>query len=406
MAKAKRAIVIGAGIVGVTTAEMLLRRGYEVQVFDAADRPAAGASHANAGQLCFPFALALGGPRFLRGLPGNLLDPRSGVSLSVPEALARLPWLVRFMGQCRGGAAAENSRQLLRLAVESQEAFARLQERHAIAFDHRPAAKLWLAPDAETLAAAAAGLPLRREAGFTVEVLDATACRSIVPHLEPRFPLAGAIHAPDSPVGDCRAFTEGLCRALAAAGVAFRFATPVERVAIEAGQVRGVWAGGAVHPAETVVVAAGNATARLLRGVAPSPPIAPLSGYSITLPIASGAPDASLTDPRRAVAICRMGDRLRITGGARFGGVGPVPRREIRRLVEVARGWLPDAADYTVADDPAACAAWCGARPTTPTSRPVIGPAGPGGLYVNAGHGSLGWTLSAGSAERLGTLLP
>jgi len=407
MVKGQQAIVVGAGIIGVTTAEMLHHRGYRVTVVEAAPEVAGGASHANAGQLCFPFALALGSPAFLKRLPTSLLDPASGVGVGLFDLLFRAGWLIGFMGQCRGRRATENSRRLLALAHQSARALEKLRERHPVDFAFRRTAKLWLAPDAATLKAAEQGLPLRRDAGFSVVALGPEECRQVVPELaDARFTHAGGIYAPDSPVGDCRAFAQGLAGRLRLAGVTFRLGMRAEDLLVRHGRVQGVRCGSGAVVGDLVVLATGNHTARLLKGHARPPAIAPLTGCSVTLPLGPGAPEVSLTDPRRAVAFCRLGDRLRITGGARFAAAGPPRPAEIRRIIDVARGWTPEAADFAAAKDAKVRQDWSGARPTTPDSLPFIGPVGPRGLYVNAGHGSLGWTLAAGSAERLGALIP
>lgn len=402
MGDVRKAVVVGAGIVGVTTAEALAERGIDVMVLEALPRAAEGASKANAAQLCAPFALALGGPGFLRGLPRNLLDPSSGVSLSMATAVANLPWSARFLFECSGARATANSVALLAQAYRSATALDRLLERHPLDFDRRISGKLWLAPDTEALRHAEAGLGLRRAAGFEVEALNRNECLSVEARLaDAGYPFVGGIFAPESAVGDCRTFTTGLAERLEMAGVTFRFRTRVDRIETSGTRVMGVRIGEDVITADIVVLANGLDAPRLAPRFRCRQPIVPLRGYSATLPLGPGAPTVSLSDPKRAIAFCRLGDRLRITGGAEFAGLGKPSRNKIERILDVARRWVPDAAQFDTTDR----RAWCGVRPSTPNSLPMIGPAGPDGLYINAGHGTFGWTLAAGSAERLAGML-
>ena len=227
-------------------------------------------------------------------------------------------------------------------------------------------------------------------------------CLSIEPrHADAGYPFAGEIHAPESAVGDCRAFTTGLAGRLEEAGVVFRFATRVDQVEISSGRTVGVRAGDEVITADIVVLANGIDAPRLAPRFHDRLPIAPLRGYSATLPLGPGAPAISLTDPKRAVAFCRLGDRLRVTGSAEFAGPGKPSPGKIERILDVARRWIPDAADFDAAERQG----WCGLRPTTPESLPMIGSAGQEGLYINAGRGTFGWTLVAGLAECLASML-
>nr|WP_284107864.1 FAD-dependent oxidoreductase [Pseudosulfitobacter pseudonitzschiae] len=398
----RTAVIVGAGVVGVTTAEALVERGFQVTVVEAMPRAAEGASMANAAQLCAPFALALGSPGFLNALPRNLLDLSSGVSLSLATAVANVPWSVRFLFECRSARAKANSEALLALAYQSAAALDQLLERHPLEFDRRTSGKLWLAPNVEAFRQAGAELELRHSAGFEVEALSRNECLSVEPRLtDAGYPFAGGIFAPASAVGDCRAFTIGLAERLEKAGVAFRFGTRVDQIEVSDARAVGVRVGEDLVAADIVVLANGLDAPRLAPRFRGRQPIAPLRGYSATLPLGSGAPTVSLTDPKRAVALCRLGNRMRITGSGEFAGPGRPSRQKIKRILDVARRWFPDAADFDATDQQE----WCGVRPTTPNSLPMIGPAGPEGLYINAGHGTFGWTLAAGSAERLASML-
>jgi len=397
MQRQRRAVVVGAGVIGATSAEMLMRTGHDVTIIDTETAPAQGASHGNAGQLCYPFAVALGSPGFLRGMPRSLLDPDSGIGVSPWTVIKYWGWLVGFLRNCTDERYRRNSERLLELAKLSALAHERLLERHDVAFDARQTGKLWLAPTNAALTTAASSLPLRRTAGFTIEVLSEGDCRKVAPQLEnARYKIAGGIYAPDSPVGDCQAFTSGLICRLRAQGLKVKFGVKVLNVRTSAGCVTGLQTTRGEVPADLVVLATGLGAPDLIpRSWRPA--IAPLRGISVTLPAVQTALEVSVTDPKRAVAICRLGSRLRVTGGAEFAPPGRPTERAVSRIINVARNWLPDAANYDAVEN----RAWCGARPTTADSFPCIAQVGAKGLYVNSGHGSLGWTLAAGSAELL-----
>jgi len=306
-------------------------------------------------------------------------------------------WLAAFLRNCTEARYNRNSERLLVLAKISMSAHAALLERHGLDFDARQTGKLWLAPTDAALQSAIRHLPLRRHAGFEVEALNVGECLKVAPQLgQSKYAFAGGIYAPESPVGDCRAFTSNLIKEMQAQGVKVDFGVKASNVETSGGRVTGVKTKNGAIPAEVVVLASGLSAPELLpRRHRPS--IAPLRGVSVTLPCNPTALDVSITDSKRAVAICRLGHRLRVTGGAEFAPSGAPSRRAVRRIMDVARAWMPEAADYDTVENQA----WCGVRPTTVDSLPCISQAGAEGLYINAGHGSLGWTLAAGSAEIL-----
>lgn len=398
--KQRRAIVVGAGVVGTVTAEALWNRGYDVTVIEKNSQPAMATSAGNAGQLCAPFCLPFGSPGFLPGFFKKALAGL-GVGASIKDVAGNMPWLMKFMRNCDRQSYRDNSGAMLRLARESVGALHGLMRRHELDFGYREnCGKLYLYGSADALRAPTQLLELRRQMGFDVRVLDRRECSDIEPLLgQSRLDFAGGIYASDSSVGDCALFTRQLARSLSDRGVAFKYDTPARASVYHQGRLRGIRIADGIVEADIVVLTAAMGTRHLLPArLRAAYPIAPLKGYSVTLPLLGPGPKGTITDAQRAVAFSVLGDSLRITGGAYFSSSTAVPPGKVRRLLDVSRHWFPDLVRY---DADAASQGWAGLRPVSPSSAPYIGATDVPGLFINTGHGGFGWTCAAGSAQRL-----
>lgn len=397
--KQKRAVVVGAGVVGAVTAEALWNAGYQVTVVEQGTAAAMGTSAGNAGQLCGPFCLPFGAPGFVPMFIKKSLAGL-GVGASVSDIVKNIPWALRFMRNCSGEAYRRNAEQMLRLAFESVGALNALLERHDVEFAYRPnCGKLYLYDSPAALTAESQLLDLRREIGYDVHVLDKKGCVDVEPALnDSRLDFAGGVYATDSSLGDCALFTRNLARTLEQKGVSFHYGRPADQVLRQQGRARGVSVAGSTINADVVVLTTAIGTDGVLpKELRSQYPIAPLKGYSVTLPLRGAAPGGSVTDAKRAVAISVLGDSLRITGGAYMSSSATAAASQIWRILDVAKDWFPDAADYeNVAEN-----GWAGLRPVSPQSTPYIGRTQVPGLYINTGHGGFGWTCAAGSAQRV-----
>lgn len=392
-------IVLGAGVVGVATAEALMRRGLGVTLVDEAPGPGRGASFANGGQLSYSYTDALASPGLIKRLPGILAAADPAFRVAVRFDPEYLRWCLAFAANGRAGRFAANSLAGLSIALRSRTLMEELLERHPIEFAYRVPGKLLLHEDEAGFRAAAAHAAAKRAAGIEVQAVSGSEAARIEPALEGiEGRLAGAIHAPGDAVGDPHLFCAALVERLEAAGAATRFGAAVE--AVEGGATPAVrLPGGERIAARHLVVAAGAAAPRLLKGLGWRVPIMPVRGHSLTLPPGPAAPTVSITDVARKLVFCRLGERMRIAGladvGFRSAKVDPA---RLRSLAAAARSSLPQAADYCADTE-----GWAGLRPVTPDSLPIVERRG--SVTVNVGHGGLGWTYALATAEQAAALV-
>ncbi|MGN6269649.1 MAG: FAD-dependent oxidoreductase [Sphingomonas sp.] len=395
------AIVLGAGVVGVSTAYALARRGVAVTIVDRAVGPGQGASFANGGQLSYAYADPLASPGLLRRLPALAIgaDPAFRLRWRADPELLR--WLLAFLRNCTAERFRANMLAMLRLTLESKLALHALLERHSLAFAHRVAGKLHMFDGEAAFAQARALMAVKEAAGVQQRALTPSEAIAIEPALElARDGIAGAIYSPDDEVGDphlfCRALIEVLVRDY---GVRTQFGAAAARIEPAGGRPRLTMADGHVHSADTIVLCAGIGAGALLRPLGIRPSIVPMKGYSITAEPGRLAPRVSITDVARKLVFCRLGRHMRVAGLAELGDGDPrTVRKRCNALVASARAALPQAVDWNHAIEN-----WAGLRPMTPNSLPIIEAAGPG-LVVNIGHGALGWTAAMGSGERAAQL--
>jgi D-amino-acid dehydrogenase len=395
-------VVIGAGVVGVTTAHALAQRGAPVCLVDCGDGPAQGASFANGAQLSYAYTDALAAPALLAKLPTLALglDPVFRLNPSLDPGF--YAWLARFLRNMTARRFARNTLAVLELALESNAAMQALLAQHPIAFDHGVPGKMHLHYSPATLAAAAAGVAGKRRHGVTQHILSARDAMAIEPALAQVEGLAGVVYSPDDAIGDAQKFSAGLldiCRRELA--VTARFGFDVTALARVGGRWRITAATGETLEAARIVLCAGVQSRAIARQLGLALPIQPMKGYSFTAPTGPDAPRVSITDTARKLVFCALSDRMRVAGLAELGNASTaiVPARAglLRDLAEQA---MPGAADYGDITSE-----WAGLRPMTPDSRPIVRWVDRG-LGLNLGHGMLGWTLAMGSAARLARAMP
>ncbi|MGB5344538.1 MAG: FAD-dependent oxidoreductase [Woeseia sp.] len=392
-------VVLGAGVVGVSSAYYLARQGCEVTLIDRAAEPAAGTSHANGGQLAYSFVDAMAQPSLLPSIPGMIAgrDPAMCVRPFASPSMIR--WGLSFLSQCTAARARENTLAVLRLAQQSAIHLAELREATGIEFGFAKAGKVMLLPPGADLKAAHRSITSKKAEGCESSLLPLAEVVRRFPELG-HFPLAyeAALYAPDDEVGDARVFSQALAGWLQRHhALECRYGVTADSLELRRERVVGVRCGGETIAADAVLVCLGVQSRGMLSPLGVNAPIYPLRGYSVTLPVGSAAPKVSVTDMRRRIVFSTLGGRVRIAGLADF--VGDDHSRDAARVLHLLTTGRRIAPDYAIYDNED-CAAWAGDRPMTPDGRPLVGATKVPGLYLNTGHGMLGWTLAAASAQQ------
>ncbi len=396
--------VLGAGVTGVTTAYYLSERGFDVTIIDRADDVAAFTSHANGSQLSYSYTDSLAQPGFISRIPGLVLGLDPAIRVASWKNLSLTPWGLSFLGQCTAEKAKANTLAVLDIALRSAELLNELRASVDIDFSWRRPGKIAVIGSAEELEGAAMRAQWKRDRGCDVRILDYDEALALEPALgamQQRF--AGAVYSPDDEVGDACTFSAGLADWLVEnRGMKLRLGECVTALRRAGGKVVGVETDRDGIDADAVVVCLGPWSGELLRPEGIDPRIYPIRGYSFTLPAGEAAPSVSITSVDKRVVFSLLGDRVRIAGFADFLGyrTGADARRQ-RTLLEIARELAPQAADY----DAAQKFEWGGFRPVTPNGRPVVGGTRIDGLYLNTGHGILGWTLACATAKTVAEAL-
>ena len=395
-----RVAIIGAGIVGVSTAYELALQGHEVTVFERRSSVAEEASFANAGVLAPGYV----GPWAAPGMTGKVLrhlfSAHAPVRLGGLNAFAQLPWMWRWWRACRPSVHTANRAAMLRLAQFSRQRLLGLTHDLGLDFEQAPGFMVLMRSERE-LKAARSGLAVLQEMGVAHEVVDAAHCRRLEPGLHSATPLHAAIHLPQDGVGNCRQFAHLLKAQAQRLGATFHFDTNVQKVT--AGPQPGIERAGApAEPYDAVVVCAGVQANRVLAGVGVKLPLAAVHGYSVTAPLrhVDGLPPlgprGTVVDERYKIAISRLGQRIRVSGMAELGGsLDHIAIAPLRTLYRALDDWFPGAASTREAQH------WKGARPMLPDGPPVLGASGAPGVWLNLGHGGSGWALACGSARVL-----
>lgn len=390
--------VIGAGVVGLTTAYFLQSEGHTVSVVEREAAAGLGASGGNGAQLSYAFVAPLADGTIPFKLPGLLLSRHAPLKLHPRADLSQLRWAVKFLRQANQKAARATTEVLLKLAELSREFIEPLIEGERIDCAFTRGGKLVLYPDASSLTAARAQMTYQAALGTRGQVvLSAAECIEREPAIAGYAgQFAGGIWTPSEAAADCGAFCTQIAALLARRGAEIHYGRTATHFDHDQGRVRAVLTEAGALRADAFVLAAGDAAAELGRTAGLDLPLLPLKGYSLTVRPEPGAvlPRASITDVRRKTVFAPLGTAVRVAGFVEIGNDDrSIPPRRISALLEATREVL----GYSVVDGN--LQPWAGLRPATPSGRPIIGRVPPGNLYLNVGHGALGWTLAAGSAR-------
>lgn len=397
--------VIGAGIIGITTAYELAVDGHEVTVFERRSAAAEETSFANAGVVAPGSVTPWAAPGMPGKILGNLLSRHAAVKLSLPLSGSDLAWMWKWWRACKLETYLSNRARLQRLAFYSRERLHHLTTVLQLDYDRSDGYTVLLRSEKDSRLVQP-GLQVLRDAGVAFSEINAEAVRKIEPAINPDTEFLGGIHLPDDEVANCRQFALLLKDKARDSGVKFEFSTTVAHLN-PAGAASILIAGeDSPRQFDRVVMCAGLASAALLKPLGLKIPMTAVYGYSISAPIREplNAPRSALMDERYKVAISRLGNRVRVAGSAEIGGsLGKHRASSVLTLYKVLHDWFPGAAQ--IANTGASVQLWKGARPMLPDGPPLVGDSGIAGLWLNLGHGSSGWALSCGSARALADVM-
>ncbi|MBS1269501.1 MAG: D-amino acid dehydrogenase [Gammaproteobacteria bacterium] len=393
------ALVIGAGLAGVTAAWELSQSGHTVTVLDRQPEAAAETSYANAGLIATGHAMPWASPK----VPGILLK-----SLFTADQAYRLRprldwhmmcWGLSFLRQCTNRRAAENTAHAYRLCRYAQSRLHQVTEQARLNYDSRRGGLLYVFRSDSALREGVKHREIIKDMGHEIRVLTVDE----VVEREPAFAqstgqIAGAVYCPTDESGDARLFSLQLAEACRKQGVRFVFDCAVDRLVVENNRVKCLSTASGERDADIYVLASGVEAPRLTRPIGIDLPIYPVKGYSVTFPVGQDhhAPSIGGVDEDRLIAFSRLGDRLRVTSTAEIAGydVSYKPA-DFDHMIEVFSALMPDAADYGRPEY------WSCLRPMTPNGRPFVGSSRYDNLYLNVGHGNMGWTMACGTARLL-----
>jgi D-amino-acid dehydrogenase len=392
-------LILGSGVIGTTAAYYLARAGHDVTVVDRQPGPGMETSFANAGEVSPGYSAPWAGP----GVPAKavkwMLMSHSPLVIWPMLDWAMWRWGLAMLRNCTEARYKVNKARMVRLAEYSRDCLRQLRADTGIAYDERSQGTLQLFRTQKQLDGTGKDIDILRQYGVPYQLLDREGYLQYEPALAlVKEKFVGALRLPGDETGDCFVFTKKLAKMAEALGVEFRWGLNIQALERQGDRITGARTDAGVLQADACVVALGSYSPLLLKPVGIDLPVYPVKGYSITLPIddAAHAPESTIMDETHKVAVTRLGDRIRVGGTAELAGYSlklREPRRET--LNHVVTDLFPRAGDVAKASF------WAGLRPMTPDGTPVIGPTNLDGLWLSTGHGTLGWTMAAGSGQLL-----
>jgi D-amino-acid dehydrogenase len=398
-----KVLILGSGVIGVTSAYYLAKAGHEVTVVDRQPKPALETSFANAGEVSPGYSSPWAGP----GVPVKaikwLLMKHGPLVIRPKLDPVMWVWLLKMLRNCTSARYAVNKSRMIPIAEYSRDSLRDLRRDIGIQYDERSQGTLQLFRYQAQLDGTGEDIAVLKQYGVPFEVLSREGCIAVEPALAGvKEKFAGGLRLPQDETGDCHMFTQALAKHAQALGVRFMFNTGIDRIVTDGARVSGVATSAGLLQADAYVLALGSWSSRLAAPLGISLPVYPVKGYSITVPIkdASGAPESTVMDESYKVAITRLGNRIRVGGTAEISGYSS-------KLYDARRATL----DHSLTElfprggDLSKATFWSGLRPMTPDGPPVIGPTQYANLHLNTGHGTLGWTMSCGSGRVLADML-
>ncbi|CAN5351416.1 D-amino acid dehydrogenase [soil metagenome] len=395
--------VLGAGVIGVTSAYYLARAGHEVVVIDRQHGPALETSFANAGEISPGYASPWAAPSIPLKAVKWLMMRHAPLILHPTIDMAMIRWTLAMLTNCTSGRYALNKERMVRIAEYSRDQLIALRQFTGIRYDERSQGTLQVFRTHKQLDGVSKDIKVLKAAGVPHEVLDPAGCIAAEPGLATTdAPIAGGLRLPNDETGDCQMFTTRLADMAAGLGVEFRYGTTIQALTRDGGRIASVQTSGGEITADAFIVAMGSYSPRLMRPLGLRLPIYPVKGYSITAPIVdeTRAPVSTVMDETYKVAITRLGHRIRVGGMAELTGFNHDLPQARRATLEHSVGTM-----FPGAGDLKSASYWSGLRPMTPDSTPIVGATPIDNLYLNCGHGTLGWTMACGSGQVIADLV-
>ena len=398
-----RVMVLGSGVIGTTSAYYLARAGFEVVVVDRQDGPALETSFANAGQVSPGYASPWAAP----GIPLKaikwLLQRHAPLAIRLTGDIGQYLWMAQMLRNCTASRCAVNKERMVRLSEYSRDCLDELRAETGISYEGRTLGTTQLFRTQAQLDGAAKDIAVLEQSGVPYELLDRAGIARVEPALAAvTGKLSGALRLPNDQTGDCQMFTSKLAEMAKQLGVQFRFGQNIQRLDAVGDRLNGVWIDGKLEQADHYVLALGSYSPQLLKPLGIKAPVYPLKGYSLTVPITNPAmaPTSTILDETYKVAITRFDQRIRVGGMAEIAGfdLGLNPRRR-ETLEMITSDLYPQGGDLSRAEF------WTGLRPATPDGTPIVGATRLRNLFLNTGHGTLGWTMACGSGRLLADLI-
>ncbi|GAB6390108.1 D-amino acid dehydrogenase [Stutzerimonas marianensis] len=398
-----RVLVMGSGVIGTTSAYYLARAGFEVVVVDRQPAVAMETSFANAGQVSPGYASPWAAPGVPLKAMKWLMQRHAPLAIKLTGDAQQYLWMAQMLRNCTAARYAVNKERMVRLSEYSRDCLDQLRAETGIEYEGRQRGTTQLFRTQAQLDNAAKDIAVLEASGVPYELLDRAGIARAEPALaQVSDKLSGALRLPNDQTGDCQMFTTRLAEMARDLGVEFRFNQDIQRLEFAGDRLEGVWINGTLERADRYVLALGSYSPQMLKPLGIRVPVYPLKGYSLTVPIGNPAmaPVSTVLDETYKVAITRFDQRIRVGGMAEIAGhdLSLNPRR--RETLEMVVGDL-----FPLGGDPRQAELWTGLRPATPDGTPIIGATAYRNLFLNTGHGTLGWTMACGSGRLLADLL-
>jgi D-amino-acid dehydrogenase len=397
-----RVVVLGSGVVGVTSAYYLARAGHEVTVIDREAGPALETSFANAGQISPGYASPWAAPGVPLKAVKWMFQKHAPLAIRLDGTQFQLQWMWQMLQNCTSSRYAVNKGRMVRLAEYSRDCLQALRAETGIQYEGRTGGTLQVFRTQQQFDGAAKDIAVLQDANVPYELLSAAELAQAEPALAAvSHKLTGGLRLPGDETGDCQMFTTRLAALAEELGVKFRYNTPIDSLAMAGDRIAGVQCGGELVRADSFVVALGSYSTQFLSGLVKIP-VYPLKGYSITAPIVNeaSAPVSTVLDETYKIAITRFDDRIRVGGMAEIVGFDKSLRQARRDTLELCVNDL-----FPGGGDTSKATFWTGLRPMTPDGTPIVGRTPVPNLFLNTGHGTLGWTMSCGSGQLLADVM-